>query len=223
MWPLPKISNKNIHIVIQPEQLGCYYFNKADTLASTNIIHEQFDIPLITEAVIHNPSSITQAIQTFITKHHIEYAFSYLVLGKPLVKEQLVAHAHTHAQLQDLVTPGQAMHYYHRYIGPHQNSSLFYVCAISRSLLLQLHIMHARLKLHMQAVRPPLSIQHDLYTYLYPAQTSLAAVVQAVDPDTITFKKLFESTSLHPSMHHNNALYNENLVYALGSLLGSKT
>ena len=141
----------------------------------------------------------------------------------PLVKEQLIEHPHTHTQLQDLITPIQTMHYYHKYIGPHHNNSLFYVCAISRSLLLQLHIIHARLKLHMQAVRPPLSIQHDLYTYLYPAQTSLAAVVQALDPDTITFKKIFDSTSLHPSMHHNNAAYNEHLVYALGSLLGSKT
>lgn len=223
MWPLPKISNKHIHLIVHQEQLLCYYIHKAETVAHAHIIYEQFDIPPITETLIYNPSSIIQAIKLFITKHHLEHAYSHLVIAKPLAQEQLIVHSQAHAQLQDLISPSHMLHYYYHYIGPHKDASLFYVCGIHRTLLFQLHIIHTHLKLHMQAVRPPLSVQYDVYTYLYPAQTSLAAVAQAIEPKTISFTKLFESTSLHHSMRHNDTIYNKNLVYALGSFIGSRT
>lgn len=222
MWPLPKINNKSIHLIIHQDQLFCYYIHKAATLAQTDIVCEQFDIPLITEALIYTPMSLIQAIKSFITKHHLEHAYSYLVLTKPLIQEQLVTYTQAHAQLQDLISPSPELQYYYHYIGPLQEASLFYVCGIHHTLLFQLQAIHAHLKLHMQAVRPPLSVQYDIYTYLYPLQTSLATVAQAIEFETISFTKLFESRSLHNSMSYNDTTYNKNLVYALGSFIGSK-
>ncbi len=219
MWPLPPISNKAVHIILHPEKLICYYIAwQKDML---QVSQQQFDLN-IDEIILYNPTGLVQAIYTFIKQYKLSHAYSYFVICKPLMTERIIDHINSHAQLEDLIEPTYHMHHQHQYLGPHQKKYSFYICSISKALLFQLKIIHNRLPLYLQAIRPALSVQYDVYEQLQRKPISQAQLVDAIDHQTLEIKELLATQPLYNKIN-TKITYDKNLMYALGSFIGSHT
>ncbi len=222
MWPLPRLTKNSIQIIVGPEHIACYWI-RSDTNKHMEIKAEQrFELPVAAEAVVYNPTAIQQSINLFITEYSLQHAYSHFIIDKPLVHEQFIHHTNSYAQLADLIIPElHRTRYEYFYVGPDKDQSLFYVCSIAQSLLLQLQILHTNLSLYMQSIRTPLSIQFDLYKYLHGPQFSQTQLVQAVDKEQMQIKNLLKNDQLQRYLGTTPDTVNTDLVYALGSFLGA--
>ncbi len=222
MWPLPRLTKNSIQIIVGPEHIACYWITSDTNKKHIQIQAEQrFELPVAAEAVIYNPTAIQHTINSFINTYNLHYAYSYFVIDKPLAHEQLIHHANSYAHLEDLITTApHCMHYEYCYVGPDADRSLFYVCSIAQSLLLQLKTLHTNLSLYMQSIRTPLSIQFDLYKHLHP-QFSQTQLIKAIDKEQLQIKSLFSTNLFKQYLEAVPDTGNTDLVYALGSFLGS--
>ncbi len=221
MWPLPRLNNKSIQIILGPEHIACYWI-QSDTNKQIQIqAAQRFELPIATDTVIYNPTAIQQTINSFIAEHKLTNAYSYFVIDTPLTHEQLIHHTNSFAQLDDLVARSVATHYGCCYIGPDADQSLFYVCSIAHALLLQLKALHTHLPLNMQAVRTPLTTQLDLYKHLQNAQFSQSQVVQAIDQERMLIKSLMQHEQVQRYFKKIPDTSTTDVIYALGSFLGS--
>ena len=222
MWPLPRLTKNSIQIIVGPEHIACYWIT-SDTNKHIQIKAKQrFELSVAAEAVVYNPTAIQQSIDSFINTYNLHYSYSHFVIDKPLVNEQLIHHTNSYAHLEDLMnTVPYATHYEYCYVGPDADQSLFYVCSIAQSLLLQLHILHANLPLYMQSIRTPLSIQFDLYKHLHGPQFSQAQLIKAIDREQMQIKNIINNDLFKQYLDTMPNSVNTDLVYALGSFLGS--
>lgn len=218
MWAISG-TIKPIYSVLQSDKLSCYVIDAKHGLQA----YAHFEIPSITDGVIHNISSLEEAFYSFVQTNKLRHAYNYLVLCKPLMQEQFIQHADSGAQLNDLIKTEYHAAYHYRYIGPHHNQFLFYLASMPQSLLLQLKIVHHKARISLQEVRSPLSAQHELYTACHGAAISQGELVQMLDKETIEIKNIASHPYFKQYIPHDLAHeYNETFLYALGSFIGSK-
>ncbi len=222
MWPLPRLTKNSIQIIVGPEHIACYWITSDHNEHIQIKAQQRFELPVAHEAVVYNPTAIQQSIHSFITEHSLQHAYSNVVIDKPLVNEQFIHHINSYAQLEDLMNPAPyCTHYEYCYVGPDKDQSLFYVCSIAQSLLLQLKILHTNLSLYIQSIRTPLGIQFDLYKHLHGSQFSQTQLVQALDKEQMQIKNLLKNDWLQRYLGTVPDAVNTDLVYALGSFLGA--
>lgn len=216
MWPLPALNHKHIHLIIQPHAISCYYIKQHDEQLLSDA-HEQYDLPPINASIMHNPTALKAAISNFITTHHLQNSFCNIILRAPLIQEQLVNHHNSYAQLHNLIEPDHMIHYTHTYIGPDENLFLFYVCGIPKILLLQLQLILMQLPLHLQTISSPLHAQYACYKKIHGSHINQTQLIQSIDKEKIMIKNILSA----PLFQQQKMATDENLLYAMGSFIGS--
>jgi hypothetical protein len=221
MWPLPRLTNNRVQIILGPEHITCYWI----ALHTDQKIHikamQRFDISLVYDTVCYNLTELQKAVMAFITTHHLQYAYSHLIIDKPLICELLVQHRNSYASLEELIdTEPHTRLYEYSYVGPDMNQSLFYVCSIAHSFMLQLRILHATIALYMQSVCTPLGVQFNVYKKLHGSQFSQAQLVRLLDKEQMLIPNLFKGEKLQRYFDVMPDTSNPDLVYALSSFLG---
>lgn len=218
MWPLPPLNHKTVHIIVKPEQASCYYINQNSNQQPYVVASQQYELSTITPNIMHNPTVLQQAINSFLSANELQHSFAHIVLCRPLIEEQLVRHHNSYAQLEDLITVDRQMDYHHSYIGPDGQQFLFYISGIARPLLLQLKMLPNHIPLHLQTVRSPLSTQYECYNKLHASNFNQTQLVQDIDKEKIMIKNIFSSQLF---AHDKTTQFDENLLYAIGSFIGS--
>lgn len=216
MWPLPTLSLKHIHIIIEPEAVSCYYITQQDEQLCPEA-YEQYKLPPITTSIISNPTALKNAIFTFITTHHLQNSSCHIVLTAPLAQEQLLNHHNSYAQLHHLIEADSMIHYNHTYIGPDKDLFLFYVCGIPETLLLQLKMIFIQLPLHLQTISSPLNMQYECYKKIHGSHFNQTQLIQAIDKEKMMIKNILSS----PLFQQQKRTIDKNLLYAIGSFIGS--
>lgn len=215
MWPLPTLNHKHVHIILGPQAISCYYIAQHNQQLLPEM-YEQYELPPITTSIIHNPTALKHAIFTFITTHHLQNSFCHIVLAAPLIQEQLLSNHNSYAELHDFIKPDSMVHYTHTYIGPDENLFLFYLCGIPHILLLQLKLIFMQLPLHLQTISSPLHVQYECYKKIYGPNLNQTHLIQSIDKEKISIKNIFSSP-----LFQQQKTIDENLLYAIGSFIGS--
>lgn len=219
MWPLPRFSHKQLHTIIQPTGIDCYYMAKDNNLIATVVAHKHYEVNLAADNLIYNITALTVPLTDFVNIHNLHAAYHYITVMRPFIDEKIIMHNTNHATLHELLEPKMHTHYTYHYLDTDKNYFLFYLSSIAQPLLLQLKLIHARLDLHLQAIFTPFELHMKLHHYLQPQQ-QLASLI---DNATVTIKQLETREFVQQYMqHHHEHTNTEQLLYALGSFIGAQ-
>lgn len=221
MWPLPPINDKHLYITLHQDHLSCYWVTSQDNTAFIEA-HQHYDIPFLSPDVMYNQTAIQRMINAFITEHNLAYCYCHYVLHAPFIHEQLLPHIKGSAQLEELIQDQHIhMYYDYDYIGPYNEQFLFYVCSMAQPMLLQLKMMHKQLPCYLQSVSSSFSVQFNLYKHLH-ASYNQTHLIESIDKEKIIITSLFSPELLQLHVRSKKEYeYDHDLVYVLGSFLGS--
>lgn len=224
MWPLPQIKNEQIHLVLHRERAVCIRFVPDGPYVRMQA-YRTYHIPVGSTRLLYNVSALQAAVTDFITTFKLNSAYLSIVLGADLLSEHVIRHAKSDAQLTELLQERAAHTLYQvRHIGPHEDAFLFYVCAVSQPLRLQLEMFHHQLPVHMHRVVSSLNAQIEVYKRIAAPAFSQARLAQEIDTERVHIPTVFSpellrrSVKIDPGMVYNS----QDVVHAWGSYLGAQ-
>lgn len=104
--------------------------------------------------VIFNHTRLRTIIGDFIRKHHVAQAYATCALTGPNIFEGIIAHQTANPSAQDFSIARSNKHVWdYQFLYSHDNgSSMFYVCGIPHTLLLQYRLLAAALDLRISRI-----------------------------------------------------------------------
>lgn len=224
MWPLPQIKNDRIHLVLHAERAVCVRF-VWDGLCMRMQDYRVYHIPIGNARLLTNITGLQAALVDFITTFKLHGSYLSIVLGPDLLQERVIRHSKSDATPDEIVPERDAHTLYHmQHIGPHEDTFLFYLYAVSQPFKLQLELLHHRLPVHMHCVVSPLQAQIEVYKRIAAPAFSQARLAQEIDVEKVYIPSVFSPEVLRRSIKIDlNIVYNaQDVVSAWGSFLGAQ-
>lgn len=201
MWPLPKLQNELVTLVLTPESLTCAwlrqrqqslqsFFSKktADNKANPPFtLHAYRQIPLehqqFSQAVLYNPTFIKQQITSFLTEHALTHAFISLGISGDRVLQRLIPMDTAMPTRSHFLLPELAhMHWDYQYLYPnHDGTFTFYLYGIRQEQLLQYKILATAASLNLVRITPSWAPYFQLYKQVQGAPFSQHALAAAIE------------------------------------------
>jgi hypothetical protein len=222
MWPLPKVHEQRLQIVLCADRITYAYFahthNKRIELKACS----SKPLTITKSGLLWDLPQLQQQTTDFVQTHALAGAQVQVLLLRPLVHEALVYMVNNVASQDDLVAEPMAHHQYtHTLLGPYEDHYLFYVARIARALLLQIELLLLPVPVHLASVSTGFSAHLELYKYIKGSAYRSVELAYAIDHTTINFTgnlaDVLAALVIGGALRQHDDLY-----YALGSFLGDK-
>ncbi len=206
MWPLPKLQNELVTLVLTPETLTCAWLKQHKPSLQTFFLrktpdhknnppfslHAYRQIPLehqqYTQAILYNPTFIQQEITAFLAKHALMHAFISLGISGDSILQRLIPMDTAMPTRSHFLLPELAhMHWGYQYLYPnHDGTFTFYLYGIRQEQLLQYKLLAIASSLNLVRLTPSWAPQLQLYKQVQGAPFSQHALAAAIEKsDTI--------------------------------------
>ncbi len=187
MWPLPKISDELVTIIIDSSHLSLGVINIASVSSAPFDLRAYRTIPIkdsIYKTMIYNSSFLEQQIQSFIVTYRLENAFFSLCIADNHIEERLVKLKKSSPTTTDFAHLGlHKLVWDYSYLYAHeQGEFVFAVSGIKRELLFQYQLLALSLGINLITLTTPFNPLVALYRYMQGAafrQAKLANDMQA--------------------------------------------
>lgn len=200
MWPLPRLQNELVTLVLTPETLTCAWFKQhkpslKNLFSKTSIhknkppftLHAYRQIPLehqqFTQAILYNPTFIQQQITSFLAEHTLAHAFISLSISGDRVLQRLISMDTAMPTRAHFLIPELAhMRWDYQYLYPNQDGTFtFYLYGIRQEQLLQYKLLARAASLNLVSIMPSWATQLQLYKHTQSAPFSQHALAAAVE------------------------------------------
>lgn len=161
--------NKIVSIQITPSHISCSVVEKTKSqqlrisaCESTPFTHLECE-----KLVIYNYSSLQTIIQQFIHTYNLNNCYATLALTGPNIFEGMIAQPTAHPKMQDFSIARSKRHVWdYQFLYQHESgSSMFYVCGIPHTLLLQYQLMMQKVQIHLARITTRRMALLHAYTY----------------------------------------------------------
>jgi len=187
MWPLPRINDELVAIVMSPSHLSLGVIKKTMSPIAPFELHAYRSIPIkdsMHKTMIYNTTFLEQQIGSFVATYKLEDAFFALCISGERVEERLVKlknSSPTTADFSHLALHKLVWDYTYLY-AHEQGEFVFAVSGVQRELLFQYQLLALSLGINLVTLTTPFNPLISLYRYVQGAafrQAKLASDMQA--------------------------------------------
>lgn len=219
MWPLPKVNERRLQIVLCADRVTYALFKHTDSKRIEVLAYVVQPLTSTPSGLLWDLPTLHQQTADVITTYNLAGAYVQVVLVQPLVQETLVYTIKNVATQEELVAEPLAHHWYsHTLLGPYEDHYLFYVARIARALLLQIELLFVHLPVHLESVLTGFAAQLNLYKFIKGPAYRSVELTYAINHNSIDLTKNFAEDVA--SLLMRNATQSDDVYYALGSFLG---
>lgn len=171
MWPLPKLSNQLVTIQYYPGNLICSWIQPHGKQHKVHAYQRHsFDSPC-QQATLFNPTTTQQLITQFLHRHNLHDAAVMMSTSGQGITESIVKVATASPHAHDFNLPAlrkQVWDYHYLYPTDHA-AYAFYLCGMSRPLLLQYKLLAINASLNLVGITTQFMATLALYQHMYGA------------------------------------------------------
>jgi len=231
MWPLPRIHNEHVCILLTTDSLVCSWITIDKTLPTLKAYQRTPLDTQLTHGLLYNPSHIAHVIHHFLADYKLTDSFVYIAVDSPTVVENIVSTSiarPTRHQLESSELKKCVWDY--RYLYPYQDSQfMFYTGGITRPTLLQYQLLAIKARLNLITLTPKNLVLLNLYKHIQGASFRRSKMAQDIPYNgthldyTIPLDTLRRCITFAPTVHIRLEQESSHLAPLIGLYLTKDT